>query len=71
MVNIKLLQSGLIDGYSITTSSDIASIQLMQFLEIPVSTYSGTVCSKDLYDIMMDEEKLKKIVSKLKCKAFW
>jgi hypothetical protein len=44
--------------------------KLMVFLEIPID-YSNSVSIDKLYDIIMDEEKLKKLVSKLKLKAFW
>ncbi|HET8792654.1 MAG TPA: hypothetical protein VFM31_02585 [Nitrososphaeraceae archaeon] len=43
--------------------------ELMEFLEIPVS--SGKVNITNLYDVLMDEEKLRLLASKLKLKAFW
>ena len=43
--------------------------ELMEFLEIPVS--SGKVNITNLYDVLMDEEKLRLLSSKLKLKAFW
>lgn len=49
--------------------------KLIELLEIP--SYKEpfgawvSVYAHDLYDILMDEEKLKELVSKLKLKAFW
>jgi hypothetical protein len=48
---------------------------LMEALDIPVHSdvlsHWTEVYSVDLYDILMDEEKLKVLVSKLHNKAFW
>jgi hypothetical protein len=53
---------------------------LMNILDIPYldkTVYNTTtddfanVCATDLYDILMDEEKLRVLVSKLRNKAFW
>jgi hypothetical protein len=44
--------------------------ELMELLEIPVRTV-GLVSTIELYDIFMDDEKLKTLVSKLHNKAFW
>jgi hypothetical protein len=44
--------------------------ELMELLEIPVRTV-GLVSTIELYDIFMDDEKLKTLVSKLRNKAFW
>lgn len=52
----------------------IKAQSLMEFLDLPVIDSFGkwsSVYSHDLYDIFTDEEKLKKLVSKLKLKAFW
>jgi hypothetical protein len=53
------------------------SHQMLKILEIPTDS-NGMVCWKpakissiDLYDILMDEERLKVLVSKLRNKAFW
>lgn len=53
------------------------SHEMLKVLEIPTDS-AGIVCwkpakvsSTDLYDIFMDEEKLKVLVSKLHNKAFW
>jgi hypothetical protein len=43
---------------------------IMDFLEIPCNT-NFSVLTTDLYDILMDEEKFKKLATKLKLKAFW
>ena len=51
----------------------------LKVLEIPCEpVYSqkknfwvNAIDSKDLYDILMDEEKLRVLVSKLRNKAFW
>jgi hypothetical protein len=43
---------------------------VMDFLKIPIDVV-GCVNTVDLYNILMDEEKLKTIVSKLRNKAFW
>jgi hypothetical protein len=47
-----------------------------KFLDIPMWTLNGDdgrgyVNTDDLYDILMDEEKLKVLVAKLRNKAFW
>lgn len=42
---------------------------VMNILEIPHG--HETMMIKDLYDILMDEEKLRVLVSKLRNKAFW
>ena len=48
---------------------------LIDALDIPSSKDAFgawvVVYAHDLYDILMDEEKLKELVSKLKLKAFW
>lgn len=48
---------------------------LIDELEVPYSKDAFgawvVVYAHDLYDILTDEEKLKKLVSKLKLKAFW
>lgn len=48
---------------------------LFDFLEIPyhnsIITGSDHMSVFDLYDILMDEEKLRVLVSKLRNKAFW
>ena len=44
--------------------------ELMEFLEIPVASV-GLVSIIKLYDILMDEEKLKVLISKLHNKVFW
>jgi len=50
---------------------------LCKMLDIPFYAYTkpepeeGKIKVTDLYDILMDEEKLKVLVSKLKLKAFW
>jgi hypothetical protein len=50
----------------------------LEALKIPVShryhsscPYSGYVRVDDLYDILMDEERLRVLVSKVRNKAFW
>ena len=48
----------------------------MKILEIPYIDMPGfdefaNVYSTNLYDILMDEEKLRVLVAKLKLKAFW
>lgn len=54
-----------------------AILSLMDFLEIPYSMGGAfyqsppTINTFDLYDILMDEEKLRVLVSKLRNKAFW
>lgn len=64
-----------------STKTDKA-IKLMEILEIPHTPilnnlgagkyhYTSSVKVGDLYDILMDEEKLKILISKLKNKAFW
>lgn len=49
--------------------------QLVEVLEIPCRPEPFgnwiTVHAHDLYDVLMDEEKLKVLVSKLRNKAFW
>lgn len=48
--------------------------EVLDFLEIPYNKdYVGdeTMNVRFLYDILMDEEKLRILVSKLKLKAFW
>jgi len=54
------------------------AIALMKVLDIPCNKYSlpsdhipPTIYATDLYDILMDEEKLQALISKLKLKAFW
>lgn len=44
--------------------------QILQILDIPMNT-KFSVLSVVLVDILMDEEKMKEINSKLNCKAFW
>lgn len=50
---------------------------LMKILDIPFYAFSfpypeeGKIKVTDLYDILMDEEKLRVLVSKLRNKAFW
>ena len=44
--------------------------ELMEFLEIPTGL-AGQIKSTDLYDILMDKDKLKVLISKLRNKAFW
>jgi hypothetical protein len=50
-------------------ASDKAS-ELVKFLEIPLEDYNY-INKVDLYNIIMDDEKCKKLISKLKNKAFW
>jgi len=48
--------------------------KVMDFLEIPYDfEYDGDegMNVRDLYDILMDDEKLRVLVSKLRNKAFW
>ena len=48
--------------------------KIMDFLEIPYDFgYDGDegMNVRDLYDILMDDEKLRVLVSKLRNKAFW
>ena len=48
--------------------------KVMDFLEIPYDFgYDGDegMNVRDLYDILMDDEKLRVLVSKLRNKAFW
>ena len=54
------------------------AIKLIKFLEIPLSEiqsddyyFKNHINASELYDILMDEEKLRILVSKLKLKAFW
>ena len=52
------------------------AIALMEILDIPCNKWPAAhippiVEATDLYDILMDEEKLQILVSKLKLKAFW
>ena len=50
------------------------AIKLIKFLEIPYEEayyYEKHISATDLYDILMDEEKLRVLVSKLRNKAFW
>lgn len=53
------------------------AIALMKILDIPCNRclpsdhIPPTIYATDLYDILMDEEKLQALVSKLKLKAFW
>lgn len=53
------------------------TLDLMKFLEIPCTQgrvwerIPPTVSAFDLYDILMDEEKLRVLVCKLRNKAFW
>ncbi len=53
----------------------IAAQKLMDLLDIPYEssmfTEWSTVLAVDLYNIFMDEEKLKVLISKLRNKAFW
>jgi hypothetical protein len=44
------------------------AVSLCKMLDIPLSL--GCICVEDLYDILIDEEKLKKLVSTVKLKAF-
>lgn len=44
---------------------------LMKMLDIPVTNGTNAISINDLYNILMDEEKLNKIVSIMKNKAFW
>jgi hypothetical protein len=60
-----------IDGYAstITVSQNTKAKELFKLLNIP---HSNTVVHNvDLYEILMDEERLNKIVSIMKNKAFW
>jgi hypothetical protein len=69
------------EGLSVLESSDprVANLDkakaLMDMLEIPQhgDPWSAwtEVYAVDLYDILMDEEKLRVLVSKLRNKAFW
>jgi|HubBroStandDraft_2_1064218.scaffolds.fasta_scaffold1290511_2 hypothetical protein len=49
--------------------------EVMDLLEIPTIPVNAPnwyeIYAMDLYDIFMDEEKLKVLVSKLRNKAFW
>lgn len=48
------------------------SSELMKLLNIPYYvTHEDAVRITDLYDILMDEDKLSDLVAKLKLKAFW
>ena len=53
------------------------TLDLMKFLEIPYTEglvwqrTPPTVSAFTLYDILMDEEKLRVLVAKLRNKAFW
>jgi hypothetical protein len=53
------------------------SHEMLKVLEIPtdssgvVSWKPAKISSIDLYDILMDEEKLRVLVAKLRNKAFW
>lgn len=49
------------------------SKELMKFLEIKygINSSEDSVKITDLYDILMNEEKLHKLISKLKLKVFW
>jgi hypothetical protein len=53
------------------------AIDTMEFLDIPCNKSAiahhvpPTVYATDLYDILMDEEKLRVLVTKLRNKAFW
>jgi hypothetical protein len=44
---------------------------LLKFLDIPHSPGSLVISVDGLIDILMDDEKLKVLVSKLRNKAFW
>jgi hypothetical protein len=45
------------------------AVDLCEMLDIPTSL--GSIYVETLYDILMDEEKLRVLVSKLRNKAFW
>ena len=51
--------------------------ETMEFLDIPCNTgginfnMPPSVYATDLYDILMDQEKLRVLVAKLRNKAFW
>jgi hypothetical protein len=72
--------SMVLDGYA--SAEDVAkhsklekADELMKLLEIPTIPRNPGCWTElyaiDLYDIFMDEEKLKVLVSKLRNKAFW
>lgn len=57
---------------------NIRAIALMKILDIPCNKYRlpadhipPTVDATDLYNTLMNEEKLQALISKLKLKAFW
>lgn len=49
--------------------------EVMDLLEIPTIPVNAPnwyeIYAMDLYDILMDEEKLKTLISRLRNKAFW
>lgn len=45
--------------------------QMLEFLGIPTDSLFGQVNVLDLYNILMDKEKVEELVKKLKLKAFW
>lgn len=46
--------------------------EILKFLDIPyIETFNTSIPAIELVDILMDEEKLQILVSKLKNKVFW
>jgi len=63
----------ILDGYACPQDTDKyhKAKQLMELLEIPVAYYDDSIDIHSLYDIFTNEDKMKRIVSILKNKAFW